>query len=89
MRIAVRQLAWLLVLLAVAPTWSAEPVHLQDGGYRFDGELYQATVDPRGAWQRFKWAARTSSCRPQPTPRSMERPWLLGLTTARPLTCRG
>ena len=48
MRNAVRQLAWILVLLTVAPTSAAEPVRLPDGGYRFDGECYQAVVDLHG-----------------------------------------
>ena len=48
MRIAVRQLRWLLVLLTAGRASPAEPVRLQDGGYRFQGELYQATVDRHG-----------------------------------------
>ena len=48
MRNAVQQLPWFLVLLSAAFASAAEPVRLQDGGYRFQGELYQATVDRHG-----------------------------------------
>ena len=48
MRNAVHQLPWVLVLLSAASVSAAEPVRLQDGGYRFQGELYQATVDRHG-----------------------------------------
>lgn len=48
MRFTMRQLAWVLVLLAAAPTSAAEPVQLPDGGYQFNGELYQAVVDRHG-----------------------------------------
>ena len=48
MRNAVRQLAWVLVLLAATRTSAAEPVPLKDGGYQFNGECYQAVVDLHG-----------------------------------------
>jgi len=48
MRIATRQLPWFLVLLSAPHASAAQPVRLQGGGYRFQGELYQATVDRHG-----------------------------------------
>ena len=61
MRMAMRQRAWFLVLLAVAPAWSAEPTAIQDGGYRFDGELCQATVDPRGRLAELQVGGQANS----------------------------
>ena len=48
MRISTRRLPWFLVLLSTPYAAAAQPVRLQDGGYRFQGELYQASVDRRG-----------------------------------------
>jgi cephalosporin-C deacetylase len=48
MRLVLRQLPWLLVLLGSLHARAAEPVRLKEGGYRFRGELYEATVDGHG-----------------------------------------
>jgi len=58
---AMRQRAWFLVLLAVAPAWSAEPTAIQDGGYRFDGKLCQATVAPRGRLAELQVGGQANS----------------------------
>jgi hypothetical protein len=72
MRLALLPLAWLLALPGSLHTRAAEPVRLKEGGYRFRGELYEATVDGHGRLASLQddfaafWQATMADMRARP-----------------------
>ena len=54
MLLALRSLSLIALLLSFVNLRAAEPVKLDDGGYRFANDLYEAVIDTRGRLASLK-----------------------------------